>query len=409
MNSPEKEPIRLAHNFLYKEKKNDYSPQELELLNKYVDFTKSVPLLAPKKIGLLMICVNPNYWQYAGQVVEDAQKYFLPGHQTDIFLWTDMPQKKDEEIDKKIDDVRNLEKDLINNVGNPIEKFFNLVGLYLDALYLGAAINESQAIAALARIGFSAEFQPIQGTEQKNLLIKNIQANSPNVVANAAVDLLQKYKNIQKTCKIQEIDSIEWPFGTLMRYSLFLQQEEALKEYDYLFYMDIDMRVVNVVGDEILGEGLTVAPHPGYALRKEYIPPYEPNSESKAYIPRPGFISTEDGSPRFQPFYAAGGFQGGVTEEFIKAMKILKKSIDGDFNKNYTAIWNDESHWNKYLFDYQNEKGKITYLTPSYVYPDSLIQEYYVKLWGKNYPPKIITLTKPFTLSKQDPSRFQNM
>src|SRR5258708_32142943 len=31
-----------------------------------------------------------------------------------------------------------------------------------------------------------------------------------------------------------------WPLPTLMRYNLFLQQEETLKEYDYIFYMDAD-------------------------------------------------------------------------------------------------------------------------------------------------------------------------
>ena len=40
-------------------------------------------------------------------------------------------------------------------------------------------------------------------------------------------------------------------------------------------------------------------------------------------------------------------------------------------------------------------------LSPSYVYPDSLIKEYYEPIWGKSLLPKIITLTKPFTLSKE--------
>ena len=80
----------------------------------------------------------------------------------------------------------------------------------------------------------------------------------------------------------------------------------------------------------------------------------------------------------------------------------MKSKIDKDFNINYIPIWNDETVWNKYLWEYQSQGGKILFLDPSYVYPDSLIQEYYVsKVWGRNFDAKIITLTKPFTLSME--------
>lgn len=200
-------------------------------------------------------------------------------------------------------------------------------------------------------------------------------------------------------------EPVTWPYPTLMRYHLFLQQEEILKDYDYIFYLDVDMRIVDEVGDEILGQGLTLAEHPMYSLRRDYIPPYEPNPNSAAFIPRFGCIIQENGIPRFKPLYAAGGFQGGKSAEFIKAMKEMRRTIDKDFTNNYNAIWNDESHWNKYLSQYT---GQITALTPSYVYPDSLINEYYIKIWGCNYPPKIITLTKPFTTSKQAGSELKD-
>lgn len=201
-------------------------------------------------------------------------------------------------------------------------------------------------------------------------------------------------------------EPVTWPYPTLMRYHLFLQQEEKLKEYDYIFYCDADMRMVDTVGDEILGDGLTMAEHPMYSIRREYIPPYEPNSASSAYIPRLGCVIPNDqGRPWFKPLYAAGGFQGGKATDFIEAMKAMKKNIDKDFNNNYVAIWNDESHWNKYLYDY---KGHLTVLSPSYVYPDSLIQEYYVKVWGRNYHPRIVTLTKKFTTTKEAGDDLRN-
>lgn len=194
-------------------------------------------------------------------------------------------------------------------------------------------------------------------------------------------------------------EPVSWPYPTLLRYNLFLNEEERLKEYDYIFYCDVDMKFVAPVGDEILGDGLTMAQHPMYAVRKEYVPPYEPNPDSSAYIKRPG--RTLNG--RVEPLYAAGGFQGGRSADFLEAMKVMKRAIDDDFSKDYVAIWNDESHWNKYLFDHP----PAVVLSPSYVYPDSLVKNYYTKVWGRNYVPKLVTLTKQFTLTKEGGNNVQ--
>lgn len=205
--------------------------------------------------------------------------------------------------------------------------------------------------------------------------------------------------------KIIPTEPFEWPMPTLHRYHLFLRQEELLKEYDFCFYTDVDMKFVSRVGDEILGD-LVAAQHPMYAIRREYIPPYEPNDKSTSYIPRPGRVINENGQRRFEPLYFAGGFQGGRTEEFIKAMKAMKVMIDKDFSDNgYIPIWNDESCWNAYLF----KNPPTVVLNPSYIYPDSLNKAYYQKLWGRNYVPKLITLTKKFSLTKEGGANLQGM
>ena len=194
-----------------------------------------------------------------------------------------------------------------------------------------------------------------------------------------------------------------WPIPTLHRYHLFLQQEELLSEYDFIYYCDADMKFVGRVGDEILGD-LVAAEHPMYSIRKDYIPPYEPNEKSTAYIPRVGQVIVEKGQQRFKPLYLAGGFQGGRSDIFIKAMKELKEMIDKDFvENNYVAVWNDESYWNKYCLD--NPPSIV--LNPSYVYPDSLIKDYYMKVWGRNYVPKLMTITKKFSLSQQGANDIQ--
>lgn len=210
-------------------------------------------------------------------------------------------------------------------------------------------------------------------------------------------DLVSTFPDVTYGCNVIETEGVGWPLPTLMRYHLFLQQEEKLKDYDYIFYCDIDMLFVGEVGDEILGDGLTAARHPMYALRDGLCEPYETNPDSTAYIPQSGTYSIKNGQNKFTPLYAAGGFQGGRSEDFIKAMKVMKRAIDEDFNNNYTARWNEESHWNRYLFD--NPPAVV--LDPGYVYPDLNIADYYIPIWGRDYHKKIITITKKFTMSKE--------
>lgn len=195
--------------------------------------------------------------------------------------------------------------------------------------------------------------------------------------------------------KLFPTEPFDWPLPTLKRYHLFLQQEELLKEYDFLYYIDADMEFVSRVGDEVFTKDLMAAEHPMYSVSHTHIPPYEPNEQSTSYIPRPGRVIEKDGKKRFKPLYAAGGFQGGRSNSFIKAMHTMKEWIDTDFANNYIPIWNDETAWNKYVFNYPPE----VFLSPAYIYPDSLNRAYYQKVWGRNYLPRLVTLTKPFSLT----------
>lgn len=277
------------------------------------------------RVAFCWICLNPPYWEYAKPMIDGAKQFFLPGHQVDYFLWSDMPSENR--------DLKHLKK------------------------------KEQNAFAD----GF-----------------------------NEALTVLEKPTALGAT--LFPTEAVQWPLPTLMRYHLFLQQEEVLKDYDYIFYCDVDMQFVNVVGDEILGKGLTAALHPGYAIRKEYWPPYEPNKQSASFISRPGMVTNDQGKPRFMPMYFAGGLQGGTSQEWFKAMRAMKALVDRDMNQNYTPIWNDETAWNKYL---EKTPEDLVVLTPSYIYPDSLIKEYYEPLWGCSYVPKLITLTKKFSTSKE--------
>lgn len=307
------------------------------------------------KVGIVCICLNPPYWSFIAEMLWGLDTFFLKHksikdkYETEFMVWSDIPENY-ESVKQKIAEY-----------------------LLQRGEAQGSVINQESV-------------EIIMGEEKK----KDVH------------ELAQKLAEIRNRVKVFPTEPVEWPMPTLMRYHLFLQQEEYLQKFDYIFYIDVDMRIMDWIGEEILGDGLTAAVHPMYYLRRNYNPPYEPNSESKAYIPRPGRIVEENGQKRFEPLYYAGGFQGGKTPDFIKAMKTMRKNVDDDFTRNYIAIWNDESHFNRYLF----EHPPAVVLNPAYIYPDSLVgnargQDYYVKLWGRNYSPKIMTLTKPFSITKE--------
>ena len=335
---------RLAANFFQQRTQGEYSANDVAVVKEFFYHTLQSKPLKKYKVAFCFICINPNYWEFITKVIEGAKKFFLPEHQVDYFVWSDLPDNP--EIIKQ-----------------------KLAESYLKTGEAKASVINSDSATVLMSDNKLKEMEKLIG------------------------DLVK----VRKEANFFEVEPVEWPLPTLFRYHTFLQQEEKLSEYDYIFYCDIDMVFVNYVGDEILGEGLTAALHPMYALRQNFVAPYEPNPESAAYIKRSGKIVYENGKPKFMSTYFAGGFQGGKTKEWIGAMKAMREMIDKDFAINFIPIWNDESVWNKYLF---NNSPNIV-LSPAYIYPDSLINEYYIPLWGRNYSPKIITLTKKFSVSKE--------
>lgn len=363
----------------------------------------SVEFGDPKKVALVFICLNENYWPYLTQVLQDCKKHFLKNHKVDFLVWTDYTIEKKK---KQLSDVHDLLRQYTQATPEKKqEAFAGLLNLFSSVVRLYQVFYPNDVQAAVQQLAAQGIFFKMDGQKfwlesARPALNDNDVLLFHNLIGQLLTKSQQDLDSALEGTTIIETDAAPWPSPTLMRYHLFLNEEEKLKEYDQIFYMDADMRVVADIGDEILSNGLTAAEHPMYSLRQEYVPPYEPNSNSTAYIKRPGkVVVDENGKPRFKPYYYAGGFQGGLSKEFIKAMRVMKKNIDIDFEKiNYIAIWNDESHWNKYLADY---KEPDIVLSPSYIYPDSLIKEYYTPLWGTEYSPKIITLTKPFSLSKE--------
>ena len=173
--------------------------------------------------------------------------------------------------------------------------------------------------------------------------------------------------------RVSKIEHEPWPVPTLMRYNYFMQEKDFISKFDYCYYLDVDMAIVDKVGDEILGD-LVGTQHPYQTFQPKEDRTYDRNPKCMAYI-EPG---TEGDN------YYAGGFNGGKTEHFLKMSEVLSTRVNHDKDNNVTALWFDESHLNRYLRD---NPPTLT-LTPSYCYAE--------EFKGTNYPyePKIVALKK---------------
>lgn len=108
--------------------------------------------------------------------------------------------------------------------------------------------------------------------------------------------------------------------------------------------------VAQVTEDEIFSQGITATEHPGY-VGERGTP--ETNPKSTAFVP---YVRT----------YFCGGFNGGSVKAFLATAQLIRMRIEIDKQNGITAVWHDESHLNRYLFD--NPPAKI--LSPAFCYPD---------------------------------------
>lgn len=160
-----------------------------------------------------------------------------------------------------------------------------------------------------------------------------------------------------------------WPYDTLMRFEVYLKSQELFENLDYIFASDADMLYVADVGKEMLGD-LVATKHPGFYNKRRQLFSYETNPISKAYI-----------KPREGKSYFAGGFYGGKKASFIQLLETTSKNIRADLDKNFIAVWHDESHLNRYFIDHPPTKV----LSPAYCYPES---------WQLPFPKKMLALDK---------------
>lgn len=174
--------------------------------------------------------------------------------------------------------------------------------------------------------------------------------------------------------RVCKIDHEPWPMPTLKRYNYFIKEKDFISQFDYCFYFDVDMAVIDKVGDEVLGD-LVATQHPYQTFHDKKDRSYDRAPESLAYVP-----FGEEGDN-----YYAGGFNGGSTKRFLEMAEIIADRVNKDMSNGVIALWHDESHMNRYLID--NPPSLI--LTPSYCFAEEQMN-------NPQYPyePKIIALKK---------------
>jgi histo-blood group ABO system transferase len=148
---------------------------------------------------------------------------------------------------------------------------------------------------------------------------------------------------------------VPFPMISLLRYHYYGSCQE-LENYDYIFHIDCDMELKQVVGQEILSERTCVL-HPGFTWNQDVNSyPYDRNDQSNAYV------AYGNGKQYYQ-----NCFQGGSSQEFLKMCSTLKHRAEEDLRKNYIALWHDESYMNRYMV----ENPPTLVLPPTYAQPEN--------------------------------------
>lgn len=175
-------------------------------------------------------------------------------------------------------------------------------------------------------------------------------------------------------------EHLPWPYITLLRFGTILKAKEELEKYDWVLFLDADMRMVDtVMPDELF----TIKPyigvhHPCHYMKMpphdEYPGAFETYQESLAAITEKDDISV----------YFQGCLWGGMVPEVIEMMEELSRRTEEDMKNDIIAKWHDESQMNKFFAE---RRSKVHVLHPAYAFPEDFAA--YCK-----FEPKIVHLSK---------------
>jgi len=156
---------------------------------------------------------------------------------------------------------------------------------------------------------------------------------------------------------------LPWPYITLYRFGTILKAKEDLQKFDFVLFLDADMRVVDTVTEEDLftDKKFIGVHHPCHYMKMsphtEFPGAFETNPQSCAAISKSDDIST----------YWQGCLWGGKVPHVIDMMEELDRRTKDDETRNVIAEWHDESQMNKFFVE---NKSEVHTLGPSFAYPE---------------------------------------
>ncbi|KAI5089619.1 globoside alpha-1,3-N-acetylgalactosaminyltransferase 1, like 3 isoform X2, partial [Silurus meridionalis] len=160
--------------------------------------------------------------------------------------------------------------------------------------------------------------------------------------------------------------SSRWQEISLRRMEMIekLIEEELLNNADYIFSLDVDSKFYGHWGAESLGDLVGVLHAWFFGLSRDQFT-YERRPESQAYIP----FSEGD-------YYYGGAVIGGRLANVLKLTKTCRMQLDLDRANKIEAVWQEESHLNKYFL--YNKPTKL--LSPEYLWDDKKGKPDFIKI-----------------------------
>ncbi|XP_043084731.1 globoside alpha-1,3-N-acetylgalactosaminyltransferase 1-like [Puntigrus tetrazona] len=158
-----------------------------------------------------------------------------------------------------------------------------------------------------------------------------------------------------------------------------LIENELASEADYIFCLDIDTKFYARWGAESLGRLVgTIHPWLYDTPRDQFT--YERRPESQAYIP------AGEGD-----YYYAGAVFGGSLEDVHHLTKTCREKLSIDAANSIEAVWQEESHLNKYFLLHKPSK----LLSPEYMWRDINISAAQIKIIRFTNVPKNYAEIRP--------------
>ena len=84
---------------------------------------------------------------------------------------------------------------------------------------------------------------------------------------------------ISDNVRVSQIEHEDWPIPTLKRYNYFVKEKDFISQFDYCYYLDVDMGIIDKVGDEVLGD-LVATMHPYQSFYPKEQRSYDRNPKS---------------------------------------------------------------------------------------------------------------------------------